>query len=68
MPPTPDLFTGWYDNQATRCREYWDNGVRGRYAHRYAICPHARHAVMRAPFGTYPDLPSNAQQELRAHG
>lgn len=66
-----DLFqgiTGWFDNQSTRCREQWSDGKRGRYAHRSAICPHNSHVVLRAPWGTYPDLPQNASQELRAHG
>jgi len=69
MPRTPDMFDGWFDNQTTRCRELWNNGQRGRFARRSAICPNAHHAVMRAPWGTYPDLPRNAAtQELRAHG
>jgi hypothetical protein len=32
-----DLFSGWLDNQETRHREHWDNGVSRRHAHRSAI-------------------------------
>jgi len=70
MPRTPDLFSGWFDNQTTRHREYWNNGVRGRHAHRSAISETNPWRELRAPWGTYPDLPQNANapQELRAHG
>lgn len=57
-----DLFTGWYDNQRTGYREYWDNGVRGRHAHKSAIAPHAHHQVMRLPWKHFPDLPINAKE------
>ena len=63
MPRTPDLFSGWYDNQRTGYREYWDNGVMGRHAHRDAIAPFAHHKDLRAPWGTYPDMPANAAKE-----
>lgn len=66
-----DLFqgwTGWFDNQATSCREHWNNGSRGRLAHRSAITPHAHHRELRAPWGTYPDIPQDDTQEVRAHG
>jgi hypothetical protein len=59
-----DLFTGWFDNTATKQREYWDNGKRGRYASKNccgyssAVWPELRPA-----WGSNPDLPSNAQQQ-----
>lgn len=65
---TPDFFNGWFDNQATRCRELWNDGVRGRYAHRSAISENNPWRELRTPWGTYPDLPQNASQDLRAHG
>lgn len=68
MARTPDLFTGWFDNQQSRHREHWDNGVKGRHAHRSTISSDNPWRELRAPWGTYPDLPSNAHQELRAHG
>lgn len=70
MPRTPDMLTGWFDNQTTRHREYWDNGRMGRHAHRSAICPHSVHPELRPEWGSNPDLPqnANASQELRAHG
>ncbi len=66
MPRTPDMFDGWFDNQKTQHRERWDNGARGPHAHRRTICPHAHWRELRAPWGTYPDLPSNAG--VPAHG
>lgn len=57
---TGDLFSGWFDNQATKQREQWNNGERGMYARKNAIAPHARHRVMRLPWGHFPDLPTNA--------
>jgi hypothetical protein len=59
-PRTPDMFDGWFDNQATQQREHWDNGVMGRYSRKNAIAPHAHHKVMRLPWGHFPDLPQNA--------
>jgi len=61
-----DLFqgwTGWFDNQATSCREHWNNGTRGRFAPRTSIAPHAHHRELRAPWGSNPDLPADAEKE-----
>lgn len=57
-----DLFSGWFDNQVTHQREYWDNGKRGRYAHRSSICPHSVHAELRAPWLSNRDLPKNSME------
>jgi hypothetical protein len=57
-----DLFSGWYDNQATQRREYWDNGVMGRYANRFAIWAHNPWRELRAPWGSNPDLPQNSME------
>ena len=60
MPRTPDLFSGWFDNSVTQHREHWDNGVPGAHAHRRCIESTNPWHVMRAPWGTNPDLPQNA--------
>lgn len=58
---TPDLFDATvYDNTATGCREIWINGKRTRYCRKNAICPHAVWEEMRAPWGSYPDVPQQA--------
>lgn len=59
MMRTPDAFTGFFDNQATGHREYWDNGVRGRHAHKRTISPNNPWPELREPWETYPDLPDN---------
>lgn len=63
MPRTPDLYTGLFDNQATQHREHWDNGVKGRHAHRRCIEPDHPWREMRAPWLTYPDLPANTAKD-----
>lgn len=62
MPRTPDMFDGIFDNQATGQREVWKDGRLGRYARRNAISTTSPWAELRAPWGTYPDLPANAAQ------
>lgn len=63
MPRTGDLFTGWYDNQRTQQREYWNDGVPGRYAHRRCIEPTNPWPELRAPWGSNPDVPHQAAKE-----
>ncbi|UPG89306.1 hypothetical protein L2Y96_18175 [Luteibacter aegosomaticola] len=60
MPRTPDMFSGWFDNQSTQQREHWDNGVRGRFAHRRCIETSNPWPELRPAWGTNPDLPTNA--------
>lgn len=57
---TPDLFEGVFDNRKTGQREIWLDGKMTRYCRKNALAPHAVWEVMRAPWGTYPDLPQNA--------
>ena len=61
MQRTPDLFDGIFDNVATQRREVWKDGRICRYARRN--CVGSTQSVWREvhePWGTYPDLPSNA--------
>jgi hypothetical protein len=62
MNGTPDMFSGFFDNNETKHREHWNNGVKGRRAHRSTISPSNPWKELRAPWGTYADLPANAAQ------
>ena len=63
MKRAADMFDATvYDNTATGCREVWINGKPTRYCRKNAISPHAVWPEMRAPWLSYPDVPSNTQQ------
>lgn len=62
MSKQGDFFSGWFDNTRTLHREYWQDGKRGRHGHRSGISPDSPHRDFRAPWGSFPDLPSNAQE------
>jgi hypothetical protein len=57
-----DLFDGVFDNLSTGHREVWMDGTMRRYAQRSALNPYSVWNELRAPWGTYPDLPSNASR------
>lgn len=62
---TADLFDGIFDNQTTQRREVWQDGRLRRYAQRRAVgyCS-SPWREMHKPWGSYPDLPTNASLEL----
>lgn len=58
---TPDMFDGVFDNQRTERREVWQDGRLCRYARRNCCgTSESSWPVLNAPWGTYPDHPSNA--------
>lgn len=60
---TADMFDGTFDNRATQRREVWKDGKPGRYAAKNCTGnPGAVWSVLRTPWGTYPDVPSNTRQ------
>lgn len=59
----PDLFDGWFDCRSTGYRTLYVDDRPTRRAHKSSIVPHAYHAVMRQPWGTYPDVTINVDSE-----
>ncbi|PMQ04202.1 hypothetical protein DyAD56_16055 [Dyella sp. AD56] len=65
MNRTPDLFDGIFDNQSTGRREVWLDGNVTRHARRNAVGDaQSNWREMRAPWGSYPDLPANASAPI----
>lgn len=60
---TTDLFDGTFDNTVTGRREVWQDGHLKRYVRRNATGNESScWRELHAPWGTYPDLPSNAMK------
>ena len=58
---SPDLFDGIYDNRTTQRREIWQDGELRRYAAKNCTGnPAAVWPELRASWGEFPDVPSNA--------
>ena len=58
---TPDMFDGIFDNQRSGHREVWMDGALRRHAAKNCAGDESSSfSEMHAPWGTYPDLPSNA--------
>lgn len=58
-----DLFDEVYDNRRTEHREIWRGGALRRFCQRTACGNSAAYfREVHAPWGHYPDLPSNASE------